>query len=119
MDDISKIYQSKSILPNKPNTSSFEKKKHKKRKRFQEAKKHFNELTKIVDEAHKELEKNESPFRLCVYQENNDIFIDIVTIDESGKIDQIFKHNITHVEFENLVQHIKNGGRGLILDADI
>ena len=118
MEDISKIYQGEPINPGKSNTTSFKKKKYKKRKRFQEAKKHFDELTKIVDEAHKELEENDSPFRMCVYQEGDDIFIDIVTIDDSGKTDQIFKHDISHAELENLVQQIKTG-RGLILDADI
>lgn len=118
MEDISKIYQSEPINPDKSNAASFEKKKHKKKKLFQEAKKHFDELTQIVDETHQELEENDSPFRLCVYQEGDDIFIDIVTIDDSGKIDQIFKHDISHAELENLVQQIKSG-RGLILDADI
>ncbi len=45
------------------------------------------------------------------------IFIDIVTIDDSGKTDQVFKHDISHAELENLIHQIKSG-RGLILDAD-
>jgi len=93
-------------------------KKQKKKKHFQEAKKHFDELTKIVDEAHKELADKNSPFRLCIYQEGDDIFIDIVTINDSGETDQVFKHDISHAELENLVHHIKSG-RGLILDADV
>ena len=118
MEDISKIYQGESINSGKSNTTAFEKKKYKKRKYFQEAKKHFDKLTKIVDETHKELEEKDSPFRLCVYQEGDDIFIDIVTIDDSGKIDQVFKHDISHAELENLIHQIKSG-RGLILDADV
>ena len=117
MEDIAKIYQTDPIHPDKPGISSYKKKKQKKRKRFHEAKKHFDELTKIVDETHKELELKDSPFRICVYQEGEDIFIDIVTIDESGNIDQTFKHDISHAELENLVNHIKSG-RGLIFDAD-
>lgn len=118
MEDISKINQSGSIHPDRPGITSYDKKKHKKKKHHREAKKNFDELTKIVDEAHKELEENDSPFRICIYQEGDDIFIDIVTIDNLGKTDQVFKHDISHAQFENLVNHIKTG-RGLILDADV
>ncbi|MCP3875556.1 MAG: hypothetical protein GY699_20680 [Desulfobacteraceae bacterium] len=117
MEDISKINQSDPIHPDKPNILSYEKRKQKKKRHFQEAKKHFDELTKIVDETHKELEEKDSPFRLCVYQEGEDIFIDIVTIDQFGKIDKTFKHDISHDQLENLINHIKSG-RGLIFDAD-
>lgn len=117
MEDISKIYQTKPIVSDKPGQGVYDKKKKKRKKPFQEAKKHFDELTQIVEETHKELEINNSPFRLCVYQEDDDIFIDIVTIDDSGKITQVFKHDISHVELEALVHQIKSG-RGLILDSD-
>ncbi len=117
MEDISKINQGEGILPDKSAVSSYDRKKHKKRKYFQEAKKHLGELTKIVDEVHKELLVKESPFRLCVYQEGEDVFIDIVTMDDTGKISQIFKHDISHTELDDLVQHLKTG-RGLMLDAD-
>ncbi len=118
MEDISKIYQGDSIRQDKPSITSYEKRKQKKKRHFHQAKKHFDELTKIVDETHKELEEKESPFRLCVYQEGEDIFIDIVTIDDAGHIDKTFKHDISHDELEHLVHHIKSG-RGLILDADV
>lgn len=118
MEDITKIGQSNPVQPDKPDISAYDKKKQKQKKHHPEAKAHFDELAQIVEETHKDLEKNESPFRLCVYQEGDDIFIDIVTIDESGKINQVFKHDISNTELETLVQHIKSG-RGLILDADI
>lgn len=118
MKDISKIYQGDPIHPDKPKISSYDKKKHKKKKRFQDAKKHFSELTKIVEDLHKELEDKKSPFRICIYQEEDDIFIDIVTIDDSGKISTSVKHDISHAEFEGLVHHMKSG-KGLILDADV
>ncbi|MBU1341711.1 MAG: hypothetical protein KKE44_22945 [Proteobacteria bacterium] len=118
MEDITKINQSDPIHPEKPGVSSYGKKKHKKKKHYQQAKKHFDELTKIVEQTHKELEDNNSPFRLCIYQEGDDIFIDIVAIDDFGNTSQVFKHDISHSELENLVHHIKSG-RGLILDADV
>lgn len=118
MEDISKIDQIETVFPDKPNIASYDKKEHKKKKYHQEAKKHLDELTKIVDETHRELEEKDSPFRLCIYQEGEDVFIDIVTIDDSGKASQVFKHDISHAELEDLIQHIKSG-RGLMLDADV
>ncbi len=118
MEDVTKIYQSEATLSDKHQLSSFDKKKHKKKRHFNEAKKHFEELLLIVDETHKELEEKNSPFRVCVYQENGDIFIDIITIDENGNTSQVYKHDISHAELDDIVQHIKSG-RGLILDADV
>lgn len=118
MEDVSKINQADPIHPDKPGLSSHDQKRQKKRGPFREARKHYDELIKIVDETHDQLEKNNSPFRICVYQEGEDVYIDIVAIDESGKIRQVFKHDISHVELEELIQHLKTG-RGLILDADV
>ncbi len=118
MEDATKIYQSEATIPDKHQLSSFDKKKHKKRRHFHEAKKHFEELSLIVDETHKELEEKNSPFRVCIYQEGEDIFIDIVTIDENGNTTQVYKHDISHTELNDIVHHIKSG-RGLILDADV
>lgn len=117
MEDISKIIQTEAVIPDKPSHGFYEKKKQKRKKLWQEAKKHFGKLTKIVDETHKELEKNNSPFRLCVYQEGDDIFIDVLTIDDSGEKSQVFKSDISHVDLEDLIHNIKSG-RGLILDSD-
>jgi hypothetical protein len=118
MEDISKIYESGPIHPDRPAITSHGKKKHKKKKHHQKVKKSFDRLTKIVAETHRELEENDSPFRLCIYQEGDDIFIDIVTIDSLGKTSRILKHDISHAELENIVQHIKSG-RGLLFDADV
>ncbi|MCF6249629.1 MAG: hypothetical protein L3J69_20065 [Desulfobacula sp.] len=117
MEDVSKIYQTRAIKPDKKPFSTYELRRRKKKKHYKEVKKNLSELAKIVDETHKELEEKDSPFRVCVYQDGDDVFIDIVTIDEFGHADQVFKHDISHDELEELVAHIKSG-RGLILDAD-
>lgn len=117
MEDVSKINQGEGVLLDKSALSTYDRKKHKKKKHFEEAKKHLGELTKIVDEVHKELLAKESPFRLCIYQEGDDVFIDIVAMDSHGKISKIFKHDISHAELDDLVQHLKTG-RGLVLDAN-
>jgi len=117
MEDVSKINQGEGVLLDKSTIPTYDRKKHKKKKHFEEAKKHFEELTKIVDEVHKELLVKESPFRLCIYQEGNDVFIDIVAMDDYGKISKVFKHDISHDELDDLVQHLKSG-RGLVLDEN-
>ena len=118
MEDVSKIDQGEGVLLDKSSLSAYDRKKYKKKKHFEEAKKHLAELTKIVDEVHKELQVKESPFRLCIYQEGDDVFIDIVAMDGYGKISKVFKHDISHDELDDLVQHLKTG-RGLMLDADV
>ncbi len=117
MNDISKIDRTGPVHPDGPDIGFQDQKKHQKKKHGKNVKKHLDELTRIVHETHEELEAENSPFRICVYQEDEDIFIDIVTIDASGKIDQVFKHDISHAELEDLIQQIKSG-RGLILDED-
>ncbi|MFH2092929.1 MAG: hypothetical protein ABIJ31_11255 [Pseudomonadota bacterium] len=118
MEDVSKINQTESIQPDRPGDKAFDKKKHKRKKPYHAAKQYFDKLSKIVDETHRELENSNSPFRLCVYQEGEDIYIDVVTIDDTGKTSQIFKHDISHAEVDNLIQQIKSG-TGLILNADV
>ncbi len=118
MEDISKINQVEGVIADKSAISSQDQKKHKKKKYPREAKKHLDELTRIADEVHQELQAKDSPFRLCIYQEGEDVFIDIVTLDDYGKISRIFKHDISHAELEDLIQHLKSG-RGLLLDADV
>jgi hypothetical protein len=117
MEDVSKINQTESVQPDKPDKNTVRKKKKKRRKPYRNAKKHFNELTKIVDETHKELENANSPFRLCVYQEGEDLFIDVVTIDETGSTRNVIRHDISHAQIEKLIRHIKSG-TGLLFNVD-
>jgi len=57
-----------------------------------------------------------SPYRFCVYQEDDDVFIDVVILGEDGKIKKIEKKNITDDEFSTWLNHIENG-YGLLLDS--
>ncbi len=117
MEDISKINQTTPVPPDKQGNARTRRKKGKKRKPVREAKKYLQQLTRIVEDTHKELESRGSPVRLCIYQDGDDIYIDIVTIGMNGKIDQVFRHDISHEQLESLVAQIKSG-TGLILDAD-
>lgn len=88
---------------------------HKRSKPKEEAKDHFKELSYAVEQIHKILIKSRSPFRFCVYQEGNDIMIDIVKLDEKGEIERTEKKDITHENFVTLVRSIESG-EGLLFD---
>ncbi|EKD27021.1 MAG: hypothetical protein ACD_79C00923G0002 [uncultured bacterium] len=77
---------------------------------------HFFELSKLIEELHTKLVKANSPYRFCVYIEGDDIFMDIVILDESGKIKEIKKRNITFEEFEKIIEEI-TAGHGLYFEA--
>ena len=123
MEDIAKILQTGAIQSDgQPSSRAFYKKGQKRKKhhphtRQHDARQYFNELSRIVEETHRELEKSGSPIRLCVYQKGGNIFIDVLSLDKSGQPGAVYKHDISHEAFEKLVAHIKSG-RGLILDAD-
>ena len=117
MDDVSRIIQTEAVQPDRDDKGGFGRKKQKKRQAHRRARKHFEELSKLVDETHRELENANSPFRLCVYQEGEDIYIDIMTIDPSGDPTRVFRHDISQVAVEELVAQIKSG-TGLLLNAD-
>ncbi|MFQ5714677.1 MAG: hypothetical protein ACE5GU_11665 [Candidatus Scalinduaceae bacterium] len=79
---------------------------------------HFQDLAKAAELAHDTLEKNNSPYRFSVYQREGEVFIDIVIIDEDGKIKETKKKNITHEEFSTWLNHIEQG-EGLFFDTTV
>ncbi len=106
-------------IPAKRNTrQSFDKRKRKKRPQHHFVKSNIQALTKIADEAHEQLKAMNSPFRLFIYQEGEDVFIDVVAMDAAGKVAQVFHHDITNDELEDLIHQIKTG-RGLMFHIDV
>ncbi len=79
---------------------------------------HFEALASAAERAHDRLVQTKSPYRFCVYQNDRETFIDIVLLDQNGKIKEIKKRNITHQEFLSLMRHIEKG-EGLLIDIDI
>jgi hypothetical protein len=118
MTDISKINHSQGIPEKRQNLLPFNQRKQKKQPSHHPAKRNMKALTKIAEELHKELEAMDSPYRLCIYQEGEDIFIDVVTMDAAGNPVQVFRNDITNDELEELIRQIKSG-RGLIFDIDV
>ena len=114
MEELAKINAS---VPDKSRIKeSPEKNRDKKRKFRQYAAGSLEELTRMVDEAHRILEQRGSPFRLYLYEKDGDIFIDVVTLDAQGNRGQAYRQDITHQELLQLLLHIRTG-RGLVFNA--
>ncbi len=79
---------------------------------------HFEALASAAEFAHERLVQTKSPYRFCVYQNDGETFIDIVILDQNGKITKIKKSNIPHQEFLTLMRHIVEG-EGLLIDIEI
>jgi hypothetical protein len=86
------------------------------REQRQKAKDCFKNLAHAAERAHVVLSKGGSPYRFCVYRDGEEIFIDIVILDENGEAQSLVQKNITHDEFLTWIRHIEEG-RGLLLDA--
>ncbi|MDR4505533.1 MAG: hypothetical protein MRK01_12205 [Candidatus Scalindua sp.] len=103
------------VAPRKKPLRSRRRKSNRDRKQRDEAGNHFQYLAEAAEIAHAVLEKNNSPYRFCIYQKDQEVFIDIVIVDEVGEIREVRKKNITHDEFSTWLNHIEQG-EGFFLD---
>lgn len=115
MDDELRINNIHRVVSRNKSLRSKRRKRNRDKKQRDEAGNHFPYLAEAAEIAHTVLEKNGSPYRFCVYQKNQDVFIDIVIVDDGGEIKEIRKKNITHDEFSLWLNHIEQGD-GFFLD---
>ena len=113
--DVKEVYGLDAVHP-KEEANNQNQKKQKQRKKKEEAKDHFDELIRAAATAHVTLVANNSPYRFCVYREGEDIFIDIVYLNKKGDVEKTVKKNITHEEFQKILQDI-DAKEGLFFDA--
>ena len=85
-------------------------------KQKDEAKDHFDSLKATAELVNVDLQKNNSPYRFYIYLESEEVFINLVRLDDAGKIIEVKKKNITHQEFSDWIRHIENG-EGLFIDS--
>jgi len=117
MDDEIKVFKVPNVKPDRPSLKpDRRKKKREQKEQGEEAGKHFKRLAKAAEDTHAVLVKNKAPYRFCVYEEDGEVFIDLVLLDENGKTKEVKKKNITHEEFLAWIEHIERGD-GLILDS--
>lgn len=81
-----------------------------------EAGEHFESLKDTASLVNGELEAKKSPYRFYIYREYDDIFINLVRLDQNGRIAEVKKKNITHREFNDLITRIHQG-EGLLFDS--
>ena len=116
MEDISRINPTGKIPERNKGFTGSKRRQKKKKKSHQYVKGHLDDLNRIAKEADNALEQMNSPFRIRIYEQEGEVFIDIVTFDDYGKVTHVFHQDITHEELEDLVRHLKSG-RGLVFDA--
>jgi hypothetical protein len=80
-----------------------------------EAADHFEELAHAAERANEVLEKRGSPHRFCVYMNDEEIYIDVVLLNEDDEIDSIRTRKVTHADFVKLIDDMDRGS-GLLID---
>jgi hypothetical protein len=117
MENLSPIIPLKGMLPWKKASNEFRRKKNRKKKPDSNAKNNFFALSQLADDNHLGQVAKESNIRLCVYRKENDIFMDVVTINKTQK-NKYYNRAITHDDIGKLVRQI-HSGNGLVVDYSV
>ncbi len=115
MDDEIRVNKSVPIIPQKKTLKPGKREDQQEHKHKDEAGDHFQQLSNAAKLANDALERDKSPYRFRVYQEGEEVFIDIVIVDDDLTIKETKKTNITHEEFTTWLNHIEQGN-GLFFD---
>ena len=115
MGDEIRVNKSVPIIPQKKTLKPGKREDQQEHKHKDEAGDHFQQLSNAAKLANDTLERDKSPYRFRVYQEGEEVFIDIVIVDDDLTIKETKKTNITHEEFTTWLNHIEQGN-GLFFD---
>jgi hypothetical protein len=63
-------------------------------------------ITKAVEASNATLMRLSLPYRFRVYAEDEEVFVEIVVLDENGKVITEKKKNISHEEFARLIEDV-------------
>jgi hypothetical protein len=80
------------------------------------ASRYLNALSKAVEASNKVCAKKALPYRFRVYLENNNLYIDLLTLDNSGNIIEEKRKNVTEADFSRLIDDVSNIA-GLFFDG--
>jgi len=72
-------------------------------------------IASAVKASNEQLVKKGSKYRFCVYEEKGNVMIDLVLLDDNGKIIKEVKKNITNDDFDMLINNIASI-EGLLFD---
>lgn len=88
------------------------KEQYKPRKRV---KNYFKTLSKATETSNERLEQQGIPFRFCVYEKDDKVFIDFAQLDKQGKVKTVETKDITNEDFNIWIDDIANI-EGLVID---
>jgi hypothetical protein len=81
-----------------------------------QSKDYVHTISKAVEASNEKLVQLNLPYRFCVYSEGEEMFIDVVILDENGRIVTEKKKNISHQEFARLIEDVSQI-EGLFIDS--
>ena len=76
---------------------------------------YFKTLSKATDTSNERLEQQGIPFRFCVYEKDEKVFIDFAQLDKQGKVKTVETKDITNEDFNIWIDDIANI-EGLVID---
>lgn len=88
------------------------KEQYKPRKRVKD---YFKTLSKATETSNERLEQQGIPFRFCVYEKDEKVFIDFAQLDKQGKVKTVETKDITNEDFNIWIDDIANI-EGLVID---
>ena len=81
-----------------------------------DAKDYFHTLQTAAEKSNDFLLKKGLPYRFHVYMENEEVFIDLVRLDEKGVIIGEKRKNISHEDFQRMIEDVSQL-EGLFFDG--
>ena len=76
----------------------------------------FHDLSVAAETSNDKLADKGLPYRFCIYEDSDEIFIDLVVLDDKGSIIEEKRKNISHQDFSRLIEEIANN-EGLFFDG--
>jgi hypothetical protein len=80
-------------------------------------KEYMHTITQAAKTSNELLAKKGSRYRFCVYEDKESLMIDLVLLDEAGKIIKEVRRNITNDDFDKLLSNISSI-EGLLFDSN-
>jgi hypothetical protein len=77
---------------------------------------YFNTIRKAAETLNQILINKNAPYRFRVYEEGDQILIELMVVDKNGVVTQENRKNITHDDFARLIEDIASG-EGLMIDS--
>jgi len=73
-------------------------------------------ISKAVESSNEILAKKGLPYRFAVSLENDEVFIDMVVLDQQGRTIETKRRNISHQDFDRLIEDVSSI-EGLFFDS--